>query len=179
MKNSFIFLIGLFLSSYAFSDNEEKTKNLLHALKIDARNSELGKSITPDIKKKWLENITSDEMNNYMVFSGLEYLDSSIEEKIIIRNFRAYADISYYSEAQIEEVKEFIKKLIIENCKVKPFRETLFVLDLEIIIRVIDKLNNPFINIPLNKSVCSKIEPYGRHRSISKKEIRRLRNGPE
>jgi len=179
MKNSFIFLIVLFLSSYAFSDNEEKTKNLLHALKIDARNSELGKSITPDIKKKWLENITSDEMNNYMVFSGLEYLDSSIEEKTIIRNFRAYADISYYSETQIEEVKEFMNKLIIENCKMKIFRETLFVFDLKIIIRVIDKLNNPFINIPLNKSVCSQIEPYGRHRSISKKEIRRLRNGPE
>ena len=106
MKNSFIILVGLFLSSYVFSDNEENTKNLLHAQKIDAKNSELGKSISPNIKKKWLENITSDEMNNYMVFSGLEYLDSSIEKKIITRNFRAYADISYYSETQIEEVKE-------------------------------------------------------------------------
>ena len=179
MKNSFIFLIGLFLSSYAFSDNEEKTKNLLHAQKIDIKNSELGKSISPDIKAKWVENIISAEMNNYMVFSGLEYLDTSIEEKTIIRNFRAHADISYYSEAQIEEVKEFMKRVVMENCKIKILRETLFVFDLEIIIRVIDKLNNPFINIPLNKSVCSKIEPYGRHRSISKKEIRRLRNGPE
>ena len=95
MKNSFIFLIGLFLSSYAFSDNEEKTKNLLHAQKIDIKNSELGKSISPDIKAKWVENIISTEMNNYMVFSGLEYLDTSIEEKTIIRNFRAHADISY------------------------------------------------------------------------------------
>ena len=179
MKNSFIFLIGLFLSSYAFSDNEEKTKNLLHAQKIDIKNSELGKSISPDIKAKWVENIISAEMNNYMVFSGLEYLDTSIEEKTIIRNFRAHADISYYSKAQIEEVKEFMKRVVIENCKIKIHRETLFVFDLEIIIRVIDKLNNPFINIPLNKSICSKIEPYGRHRSISKKEIRRLRNGPE
>ena len=179
MKSSFIFLIGLFLSSYTFSENEEKTKNLLYAHKIDAKNFELGKSISPDIKEKWVENMISAEMNNHMVFSGLEYLDSSIEEKKIIRNFRAYADISYYSEAQIEEVKEFMNKLIIENCKFKFFRETLFVFDLEVIIRVIDKLNRPFIKIPLNKLVCSQIEPYGRHRSISKKEIRRLRKGPE
>ncbi len=90
MKRSFIFLIGLFLSSYTYSENEEKTKNLLYAHKIDAKNFELGKSISPDIKEKWVENMISAEMNNHMVFSGLEYLDSSIEEKKIIRNFTDY-----------------------------------------------------------------------------------------
>ena len=72
---------------FFFSENAEKTKNLLYAQKIDAKNFELGKSISPDIKEKWVENMISAEMNNHMVFSGLEYLDSSIEEKKIIRNF--------------------------------------------------------------------------------------------
>ena len=68
MKSSFIFLIGLFLSSYTFSENAEKTKNLLYAQKIDAKNFELGKSISPDIKEKWVEPF--GDMRQELVFIG-------------------------------------------------------------------------------------------------------------
>ena len=81
MKSSFIFLIGLFLSSYTFSENEEKTKNLLYAQKINPKNFELGKSISPDTKEKWVENMISADMKNYMACSGLDYFEASIKEK--------------------------------------------------------------------------------------------------
>ena len=118
--------------------------------------------------------------NKEMLFSTADNLDIIKIKDISLKGSPEIAKVnnSYFLISQIS-VKEFMNKLIIENCKFKFFRETLFVFDLEVIIRVIDKLNRPFIKIPLNKLVCSQIEPYGRHRSISKKEIRRLRKGPE
>ena len=180
MLKTILVLLLLFISvSNLFGENIEPSKNLLHAQKVDEKNYELGKSISSDVRQRWVEKIYSSEGNNYMVFSGLEFLNSSIEEKKIIRNFRAYADISYYSEAQIQEVREFISKAVTVLCKENSFRQNLFLFDVEIIIRVLDKVNNLFIDISLNKSVCSNIEPYGRYRPISKRDIRKLREGPE
>ena len=175
----FILLIPLVFTSLNISAETEKSKSLIYAQKIDAKNEKLGKSIAPLVKEDWIRHLFSNEEKNFMVFSGLEYLNLTIERKSITSNFRAYAEISYYPKEQIEEVREFIKKVLAENCKIKVFRESLFLFDFDVTYKIVDKVNKPFLEIIINRDYCREVEPYGRFNIISRREIKKIRKGPE
>ena len=109
-----------------------------------------------------------------MVFSGFEYLENNIEGDLVKFVYRAHADISYYSEEQIKEVKDFLINDRILLCKFKEFRELLFLLNPQYELSVVDKLNKPFINFRFNKESCREVEPFGRDRALKQRDVNRL-----
>ena len=52
----FILLIPLVFNSLNISAEADKSKSLIYAQKIDAKNEKLGKSIAPLVKEDWIRH---------------------------------------------------------------------------------------------------------------------------
>ena len=111
-----------------------------------------------------------------MLYSGFEFLENEIEKDTIKLFYRAYVDSSFYSEEQIKEVKDFLFKDRVVFCKTKDFRKNLFLLDPQLEFIVIDKLNKPIINFKINKETCRELEPFGRDRALTERDVKRFIN---
>jgi len=174
MLKIFSVLLALLISSSdLFGENPEISKKLLYAQKIDKQNKKLGESIDPEIRLKLIKQMNIDA-ENIRLYSGFEFLESKIESDSVKFFYRAYADVSYYSEEQIKEVKEFLIKERVFFCKVKNFRKYLFLLNPKFEYIVVDKLNKPFIDFKINKETCRGEEPFGRDRALKERDVRKL-----
>ena len=169
-----LLLALLMPASYLFGDDAEKSKKLLFAQKIDNQNEKLGKSIDPEIRLKLIKFQNEVNIQNFMIYSGFEYLENKFEGDLVKFIYRAHADSSYYSEEQIKEVKEFLIDDRIAFCKFKEYRQILFLLNPQYEFSVFDKLNKPFINFRINKESCREIEPFGRDRAMKQRDVNRL-----
>ena len=161
-----------------WSETKDKSKTLIHAQKIDAANEKLGQSIKTELQYKIIKQMHTgnNSLINKMLYEGLEYIDFNVKKNSSTNIYRAYADVSYYDDIQIKEVRDFLFKKVERLCKFKAMREMIFLLNLEINYLVLDKLNKPFVSFAINKEVCREIEPYGRYRAVSKRALRKLKN---
>ena len=127
MYKFFSVLLFLLISIYnLYGENPEISKKLLYAQTIDYQNENLGESIDLEVRFKLIKFIYDLSLTNFMIFSGFEFLDNKVDRDIVKLFYRAHADISYYSEEQIKEVKDFLIKDRIVFCKTKNFRKYLF-----------------------------------------------------
>ena len=150
-----------------YGENPEISKNLLYAQAIDNQNERLGESIDPEIRLKLIKFLNEVNIKNLMIFGGFEYLENEIEGDLVKFIFRAHVDSSYYPDEQIKEVKDFLIKERVVNCKHKDYRKHIFLLDPQFEFSVVDKLNKPFINFSINKESCREVEPFGRDRALN------------
>ena len=169
-----VLLFFLISANNLYGENPEISKKLLYAQKIDNQNEKLGESIDPEVRFKLIKFYHESSLKNFMIFSGFEYLENKIESNVVKFFYRAHADISYYPEEQIKEVKDFLIKDRVEFCKYKDFRKYLFLLDTQYEFSVVDKLNKPFINFSINKESCREVEPFGRDKALTEWDIKRL-----
>ena len=175
MVKLFLLALTILMSTNPlFGENNEISKKLLHAQKIDNQNEKLGESIDPEVRLQLIKFLSETDQKNFMLYSGFEFLENEIEKDTIKLFYRAYVDSSFYSEEQIKEVKDFLFKDRVFFCKTKDFRKTLFLLDIQFEFLVIDKLNKPFINFEFNKETCREVEPFGRDRALTEWDVKRL-----
>jgi len=169
-----VLLFFLISANNLYGENPEISKKLLYAQKIDNQNEKLGESIDPEVRFKLIKFYHESSLKNFMIFSGFEYLENKIESNVVKFFYRAHADISYYPEEQIKEVKDFLIKDRVVFCKYKDFRKYLFLLDTQYEFSVVDKLNKPFIYFIFNKESCRGVEPFGRDRALTERDVKRF-----
>ncbi len=169
-----ILLVFLISISNLYGENPELSKKLLYAQAVDNQNAKLGESIDPEIRLKLIKFLSETNIKNFMIFSGFEYLENKIEGDLVKFIYRAHADSSYYPDEQIKEVKDFLIKDRVVNCKYKDYRKHIFLLDPQFEFSVVDKLNKPFINFSINKESCREVEPFGRDKALTEWDVKRL-----
>ncbi len=177
MFKSFLLSLTILMSSnLIFGENSEISKKLLYAQKIDNQNEKLGESIDSETRFELIKFLFEGDLKNFMLFSSFEFLENEIERDTVKFFYRGYVDSSFYSEEQIKEVKDFLFKDRVVFCKTKDFRKNLFLLDPQLEFIVIDKLNKPFINFKINKETCRELEPFGRDRALTERDVKRFIN---
>ena len=84
MFKSFLLSLTILMSSnLLFGENNEISKKLLYAQKIDNQNEKLGESIDSETRLELIKFLFEGDVKNFMLFSSFEFLEHEIERDTV------------------------------------------------------------------------------------------------
>ena len=163
----FFLILSLLLLNFERVWSEEEglsrqEKNLLRSIeRIDKKNEDLGKTLSLEIREKYVEEMK--EFEGVALSSGLTMIAVSTEGTEVTFIYRANLDISNYRKEEIQDFQDFFFKNVPENACSNPLgRSIIFVFDISFHYEFIDITNKPFgKEMNFTKADCKGVKTKG------------------
>ena len=163
----FFLILSLLLLNFEEVWSEEEglsrqEKNLLRSIeRIDKKNEDLGKTLSLEIREKYVEEMK--EFEGVALSSGLTMIAVSTEGTEVTFIYRANLDISNYRKEEIQDFQDFFIKNVPENACSNPLgRSIIFVFDISFHYEFIDITNKPFgKEMNFTKADCKGVKTKG------------------